>query len=199
MPVLAPLCRCRLAGRPVPIRYEVVEVADAPTDELVELEAVGAVVVVVLSTVVLLGSGVDGGAVVVVALLGTVVDEVVVVVDFGGVVVVVVVVVVGDWWTTVLEFAVGSGGYWMYRAPKPRKATAISAVDRRTGSRGSSGRLMKPRSPFRFGRFGRSDQLGRFGRSDRCGRRRRFAMKGPSVASLSVMAPSWSRRPWAAS
>ncbi len=84
--------------------------ADAPTDELVELDAVGTVVVVVLGTVVLLGFGVDGDAVVVVVLLGTVVDEVVVVVDFGGVV---VVVVVGDWWTTVLEFAVGSGGYWM--------------------------------------------------------------------------------------
>jgi hypothetical protein len=112
VPVFA-WCRCRPAGCLVPVRYEVVEVAEAPTDELVELDAVGAVVVVVLGTVVLLGFVAEGGAVVVVVLLGTVVDEVVVVVDFGGVVVVVVGVVAGDWWTTVLEFAVGSGGYWM--------------------------------------------------------------------------------------
>jgi hypothetical protein len=167
--------------------YEVVEV----TDELVELGDVVAEPAVVV--VVLLGLVVDGGTVVVVVLLGLVVDGgTVVVVDFGGAGVVVV-VVVGASGETGLELGEARGGYWMYRAPNPRKATAISAVDRRTRSCRWSGRLMKPRSPFRLGRSGR----GPFTRFDHMGRSRRLAWNG-SVPSSSVMAPSF-HRPWAAS
>jgi len=174
--------------------YEVVEVAEDRTVELGGVVAEPAVVVVVL-----LGLVVDGGTVVVVVLLGlVVVVELVVVVDFGGVVV--VVVVVGASWETGLELGEASGGYSRYRAPKPRKATAISAVDRRTRSRRLSGRLMKPRSPFRLGRSGR----GALARFDHLGRIRRLASKGfvassSFVAPSSVMAPSSFHRPWAAS
>jgi hypothetical protein len=165
--------------------YEVVEVAEDRTVELVELGDVvaGAAVVVV----VLLGLVVDGGAVVVVVLLGlVVVVELAVVVDFRGVVV--VVVVVGVAWETGLEVDEGSGGYSRYRAPNPRKATAISAVDRRTPSRRVTGRHMKPRSP-RFGRSGR----GRLGIDGR-----RLASNGLVLLS-SLMAPSWFHRLWAGS
>jgi hypothetical protein len=174
-------------------RYEVVEVADVPTVELVELGAVVAEPTVVV--LVVLGLVADGGTLVVVVLAGlVVVVEGVVVVDLGGVVVVVGVVVVGTAWETGLELGGGSGGYWMYRAPNPRKATAINAVDRRTGNRRLSGRLMKPRNPFRLGRSGR----GPFTRSDHVGRSRRLASNGP-LPSSSVMAPSSSHRPWGAS
>jgi hypothetical protein len=172
--------------------YEVVEVADVPTVELVELGAVVAEPTVVV--LVVLGLVADGGTLVVVVLLGlVVVVEGVVVVDLGGVVVVVV-VVVGTAWETGLEPGEGSGGYWMYRAPNPRKATAINAVDRRTGNRRLSGRLMKPRNPFRLGRSGR----GSFTRFDHVGRSRRLASNG-LVPSSSVMAPSSSHRQWGAS
>jgi hypothetical protein len=168
-----------------------VEVAEDPTVELVELGTVVAEPAGVV--VVVLGLEVDGGTLVVVVLLGlVVVDEGVVVVDFGTVVVVVVVVVVGASWETG-ELGEGRGGYCRYRAPNPRKARAISAVDRRTRTRRWSGRLMKPRSPFRLGRSGR----GPFTRFDHVGRSRRLASNG-SVPSSSVMAPSF-RRPWAAS
>ncbi|HEY2564087.1 MAG TPA: hypothetical protein VGI44_10280 [Acidimicrobiales bacterium] len=167
--------------------------AEDPTVELVELGEVAAEAACVV--VVLLGLVVDGGAVVVVVLLGlVVVVDVLVAVDFGGVVVVVVVVVAGGAsWETGLEVDEGSGGYWRYRAPNPRKATAISAVDRRTRSRRLSGRLMKPRSP-RFGRSGRWTLSG----FDHAGRSRRLTSKG-FVPSSSVMAPSLVPRQWAAS
>jgi hypothetical protein len=167
-------------------------VAEGRTVELVELGDVVAEPAVVV--VVLLGLVVDGGTVVVVVLLGlVVVVELVVVVDFGGAVVVVV-VVVGASWEIGLELGEDSGGYSRYRAPNPRKATAISAVDRRTRSRRWSGRLMKPRSPFRFGRSGR----GPFARFDHMGRIRRLASNG-FVPSSSVTVPSSFHRPWAAS
>jgi hypothetical protein len=169
--------------------YEVVEVAEDCTVELVELGDVGADPAAVV--VVVLGLVVDGGAAVVVVLVGLVVVELVVVVDFGGAVV--VVVVVGASWETGLELGEASGGYWRYRAPNPRKAAAISAVDRRTRSRRWSGRLMKPRRPFRLGRSGR----GRLTRFDHMGRIRRLASKG-FVPSSSVMAPSSFHRPRAA-
>jgi hypothetical protein len=141
---------------------------------------------------VVLGPVGDGGTLVVVVLVGlVVVVEGVVVVDLGGVV---VVVVVGTAWETGLELGEGSGGYWMYKAPNPRKATAINAVDRRTGNRRLSGRLMKPRNPFRLGRSGR----GPFPRFDHVGRSRRSA-SNRWVPSSSVMAPSSSHRPWGAS
>lgn len=170
--------------------YEVVEVPDVPTVVVVELGDVGAEPPAVV--VVVLGLVVDGGTVVVVVLLGlVVVVELVVVVDFGGGVVVVVVVVVVSWDTGVeLE---ASGGYSRYRAPNPRKATAMSAVDRRTRSRRCSGRLMKPRSPFRFGRSGRDT----FARFVHMGRSRRLASNG-LVPSSSVTAPSSFLRPWGA-
>jgi hypothetical protein len=174
--------------------YEVVEVADVPTVEVVELGDVGAEPTVVV--LVVLGLVADGGRLVVVVLLGlVVVVEGAVVVDLGGgVVVVVVVVVVGTAWETGLEPGEGRGGYWMYRAPNPRKATAINAVDRRTGNRRLRGRLMKPRNPFRLGRSGR----GPLARFDHAGRSRRLASNG-MVPSSSVTAPSSSHRPWAAS
>jgi hypothetical protein len=152
---------------------------------VVEVPAFGAVVLLA----VLLGCVVDDGTVVLPVLLGLVVDdELVVVVDFGGAVVgVVVVEVVGE---AGLEADEGRGGYWRYRAPNPRKATAISAVDRRTRSRRLTGRLMKPRSP-RFGRSGR----GRLGRIDG----RRLASNGLVLLSWSLMAPSWFHRLWAES
>lgn len=172
--------------------YEVVEVADDRTVVVVvvELGAVPAEPAVV--AVVVLGEVVDGGTVVVVELaaLVVVVVELVVVVDFAGGVVVVVVVS----WATGFVLEEASGGYWMYRAPNPRKAVAISAVDRRTRSRRWTGRLMKPRSPLRFGRSGRDT----FARFDHRGRTRRLASNG-FVLSSSVMAPSSSHRPWAAS
>jgi hypothetical protein len=165
-------------------------VAEVPA---VEVAGLGDVVAEAAVVVVLLGLVVDGGPVVVVVLLGLVV-ELLVVVDFGGVVVVVVVVVVGGAsWETGLELGDASGGYWRYNAPNPRKATAISAVDRRTRSRRLSGRLMKPRSP-RFGRSGRCT----FSGFDHAGRIRRLASKG-FVPSSSVMAQSLAHRPWAAS
>jgi hypothetical protein len=167
----------------------VVEVAEDRTVVLVELGDVVAEPAVVV--VVLLGLVVDEGTVVVVVLVEVVVVvELVVVVDLGGVIVVVVVVggATGD---TGLELGEARGGYWRYRAPNPRKATAISAVDRRTRSRRWSGRLMKPRSPFRLGRSG-FDSLIRF---DRKGPSRRLASNG-LVSSSSVMA---FHRPWVAS
>jgi hypothetical protein len=96
---------------------------------VLELPTLGAAVVVV----VLLGLVVDDDTVALVVLPGIVVDVVVVVVvDLGGgVVVVVVVVVAGVAWETGLELDDGSGGYSRYRAPNPRKAAAMSAVDRR--------------------------------------------------------------------
>lgn len=172
--------------------YEVVEVAEDRTVELVELGDVGAEPAV--GIVVLLGLVVDGDTVVVVVLLGlVVVVEEVVVVDFGGTVVVVV-VVVGATCETGLELGEDNGGYSRYRAPNPRKAAAMRAVDRRTRSRRWSGRLMKPRRPFRLGRSGR----GRLARFDHMGRIRRVASKG-FVPSSSVMAPSSFHRAWAAS
>jgi hypothetical protein len=172
-------------------RYGVVEVAEDPAVELVELGDVVADAAVVV--VVVLGLVVDGGPVVVVVVLGlVVVVELLVVVDFGGVVVAVV-VVGGASWETGLELGEASGGYWRYSAPNPRKATAMSAVDRRTRSRRLSGRLMKPRSP-RFGRSGRCT----FSGFDHVGRSRRLTSKG-FLPSSSVMAPSLVPRPWAAS
>jgi hypothetical protein len=151
---------------------------------VVEVPAFGAVVVLA----VLLGCVVDDGTVVLPVLFGLVVDdELVVVVDFGGAVVVVVVEVVGE---AGLEADEGRGGYWRYRAPNPRKATAMSAVDRRTRSRRLTGRLMKPRSP----RLGRSDR-GRLGRIEG----RRLASNGLVLLSWSLMAPSWFHRLWAGS
>jgi hypothetical protein len=174
--------------------YEVVEVPDVPTVVVVELGDVGAEPPAVV--VVVLGLVVDGGTVVVVVLLGlVVVVELVVVVDFGGGVVVVVVVVVVSWETGVELDA--RGGYSRYRAPNPRKATAMRAVERRTRSRRCSGRLMKPRSPFRFGRSGRSGR-GTFARFVHMGRSRRLASNG-FVPSSSVTAPSSFLRPWGAS
>jgi len=143
-----------------------------------------------------LGDVVAEPAVVVVVLLGlVVVAEPAVVVVVGGVVVVVV-VVVGASWEAGLELGEDSGGYSRYRAPNPRKATAIRVVDRRTRSRRWSGRLMKPRSPFRFGRSGRSGR-GTFARFVHRGRSRRLASN--ELVSSSVMAPSSFLRPWAAS
>lgn len=158
--------------------------AEDPAVELVELGDVVADAAVVV--VVVLGLVVDGGPVVVVVLLGLVV-----VVEL--LVVVAVVVVGGASWETGLELGEASGGYWRYSAPNPRKATAMSAVDRRTRSRRLSGRLMKPRSP-RFGRSGRCA----FSGFDHVGRSRRLTSKG-FLPSSSVMAPSWVPRPWAAS
>jgi hypothetical protein len=91
--------------------YGVVEVAEDPPVELVELGDVVAEAAVVV--VELLGLVVDGGPVVVVVPLGlVVVVELLVVVDFGDVVVVVVVVVVGGAsWETGLELDEASGGY----------------------------------------------------------------------------------------
>ena len=163
---------------------EVVDGGEAPT--------LGAVVVVSVEPVVPvvpLGLVDAGGTNVVVVLDADVLvaDVLVVVVDFGGAAVVVVVVVVVSWWETGLVFGGGRWGYWMYRAPKPRKATTIRAVDRRTRSRWLTGRLMKPRRPRRFGRCGRFDP------NDPVGRRRRFGSSG--FGSLpSVTAPSWSHR-----
>ena len=102
----------------------------APTGTVVEVDVgggaptAGAVVAVVpVEPVVLLGLLDAGGADVAVVLVDVVlVDVVLVVDDFGGGVVVVVVV---TGWETGLVFGDGNGGYWVYRAPKPRKATTI--------------------------------------------------------------------------
>jgi hypothetical protein len=164
-------------------------VAEDRTVVLVELGDVVAEAAV--GVVVLVGLVLDEGTVVVVVLLVlVVVVELVVVVDLGGVVVVVV-VVVGATVEAGLELGEASGGYWRYRAPNPRKATAISAVDRRTRSRRWSGRLMKPRSPFRLGRSG-FDSLIRF---DRNGPSRGLASNG-FVSPASVMPV---HQPWVAS
>lgn len=166
--------------------------AEDRTVELVELGDVVAEPAVVV-VVVLVGLVVDGGTDVAVVLVGLVmvVVELVVVVDFGGLVV--VVVVAGASWETGLALGEASGGYSRYRAPNPRKAAAISAVDRRTRNRRWSGRLMNPRSPLRLGRSGR----GIVARFDHMGRIRRLASNG-FVLSSSVMASSC-HRAWVAS